>query len=310
LKLSVVIPVFNEAENLPELTKRVLKVFSSLEGEAELIYVNDGSTDGSTIILDRLSLEFDNICVIHFTRNFGHQQALYAGMLHSSGDLIVTMDADLQDPPELIPQLFDVHFRGPSVVYARRKERLGENWVKKATAFLFYRLLQKITAVKIPLDTGDFRLISREVFESLKQMPEQNRFLRGQIAWLGYPSAFVDFDRDERRFGKTKFSMGKMIRFALDGITSFSNLPLQLASFLGFLFSAVAFLVILYALYAKFVLGEAITGWTSIIISAMFIGGIQLLAIGIIGEYIGRIAGDVRRRPDYIIRKRKIRQNL
>jgi polyisoprenyl-phosphate glycosyltransferase len=299
--LSIVLPVFNEAENLYELRDRLMKVCDGLEYPAEVIFVNDGSRDESKSILESFSRSDRRIRFVHFTRNFGHQQALMAGIARSRGKAVITMDADLQDPPELIPSMLAAFEKGVPVIYARRRQRKGEHWFKKGTAYLFYRLLRRITQVEIPLDTGDFRLISRDVVDELVSMPERNRFLRGQIAWLGFHHGYVDFDRDERRFGKTKYSLGKMIRFALDGITSFSNLPLQAASLLGFIFSGVAFLIVLYALYSKFVLNQVITGWTSLIISAMFIGGVQLLSVGIIGEYIGRIAGDVRRRPDFVI---------
>jgi dolichol-phosphate mannosyltransferase len=300
-KICVILPVYNEADNLKELYGRLINVFQKMNQDYELIFVNDGSTDDSEMLINQFAASNPSVKYIHFTRNFGHQQAIFAGLQYCTSPMIVTMDADLQDPPELIEDMYQKFIRGSKVIYARRKQRKGEHWFKKATAHFFYRLLQKLTSVKIPLDTGDFRMISKNVADELLLMPERNRFLRGQIAWLGYKCDYVDFDRDERRFGKTKFSLGRMIRFALDGITSFSNTPLQIASLMGFVFSIVAFVIILYALYSKFILGQAITGWTSIMISTMFIGGVQLLCIGIIGEYIGRIAQDVRKRPDFVI---------
>ncbi len=300
-KICVILPVYNEADNLKELYERLIAVFQQMNQDYQILFVNDGSTDDSEALINQFATTNPSVKFIHFTRNFGHQQAIFAGLQYCTSSIMVTMDADLQDPPELIPAMYQKYQNGSKVIYARRKQRKGEHWFKKATAYFFYRLLQKLTSVKIPLDTGDFRMISKNVANELLLMPEQNRFLRGQIAWLGFKCDYVDFDRDERRFGKTKFSLGRMIRFALDGITSFSNTPLQIASLMGFVFSMVAFVIILYALYSKFILGQAITGWTSIMISTMFIGGIQLLSIGIIGEYIGRIAQDVRKRPDFVV---------
>ncbi len=301
VKISVVAPVFNEERNLHELYKRLSQTLKGLDCAYEIILVDDGSRDNTFHIIQELSEKDQQVRFIRLSRNFGHQNAIFAGMRGASGSLVVVMDGDLQDPPELIPELYSKYLEGYKVVNARRRSRKGETWFKKFSAQMFYRIMRKITAVDIPLDTGDFRLISREVLEHLLALPETNRFLRGQIAWLGFRQAFVYYDRDERLHGSSKFSLMKMARFALDGITSFSNLPLQIASLLGVIFSLVAFLIILYALYSKFILQEAITGWTSIIISTMFIGGVQLLSIGVIGEYISRIANDVRRRPDYII---------
>jgi dolichol-phosphate mannosyltransferase len=226
---------------------------------------------------------------------------MLAGMKHSRGKAIVTMDGDFQDPPELIARLYEKFMEGNKVVYARRISRQEESFFKRSTANLFYRLLQRITAVEIPIDTGDFRLISDEVLTSLQKLKEANKFLRGQIAWLGYKPAYIEFNRPGRKSGETKFTLTKSFRLALDGITSFSNFPLQIAMWLGFTFSLVAFAIILYALYSRFILDEVVSGWTSIIISTMFIGGVQLLCLGIIGEYLIRIGSDARQRPDYII---------
>jgi dolichol-phosphate mannosyltransferase len=224
-----------------------------------------------------------------------------AGIIKSRGNAVVLIDGDLQDPPELIRDLYAEYKKGNKVVNAKRIQRIGETWFKKATANMFYRTLKKITSFDIPLDTGDFRLISREVVNHLISMGESSKFLRGQIAWLGFRQTSVEFERQERKAGKTKYTLRKMLRFAMDGITSFSNFPLQIATFLGFLFSVIAFFIILYALYSKFILEEVVTGWTSIMISSMFIGGVQLLCIGIIGEYISRISADVKKRPSYVI---------
>jgi len=207
----------------------------------------------------------------------------------------------LQDPPELISALYDKYKEGFNVVYAKRKLRKGESFFKKFTAKLFYKIIKRITSIDIPVDTGDFRLISRKVALHLKDLDEKNKFIRGQIAWLGFKQTHVEFDRQERQAGETKFSLRKMFNFALDGITSFSNLPLQLASLMGLFFSVFAFLIIIYSLYSKYILEQVVTGWTSLMVSTMFIGGVQLLCIGIIGEYISRIGNDIKKRPHYII---------
>jgi polyisoprenyl-phosphate glycosyltransferase len=300
-KLSVIIPVFNEALLIHEMVSRLTGVCNGMQIPYELIFVNDGSSDASLQILKGFAAADDTIRYVSFSRNFGHQNAVMAGVAHSKGEAVVIIDGDLQDPPELIPELYAKYLEGFKVVYAKRIQREGESVFKKATAKLFYKLLKKITSFNIPVDTGDFRLISREVANHLINMNEGSKFLRGQIAWLGFKQTGVEFERKERKAGKTKYTLKKMMRLALDGITSFSNFPLQIATFLGFMFSLIAFLIILYALYSKFIMHEVVTGWTSLMISSMFIGGIQLLCIGIIGEYISRIAVDVKKRPPFIV---------
>lgn len=299
--LSVVVPVYNEAPIIAELYKRLKNTLSSITSHHEIIFVNDGSKDHTLMELIKVANEDDKVFYINFSRNFGHQRAVTAGLDHCHGAAVVIIDGDLQDPPELIPQLYKKHKEGYEVVYARRKERKGETLFKKFTAKLFYRILQKMTSVDIPVDTGDFRLIDRKVVNYLKMMPEQNKFLRGQIAWLGFNQTEVLFNRDERKFGKTGYSFNKMLSFALDGITGFSNMPLTYVTRMGFVLSIVSFLIIIYAIFAHFVLEQTVTGWTSLIISSLFIGGIQLISVGIIGEYIGRINKNVQNRPLYII---------
>lgn len=301
MKLSIVTPIFNEEENLPELYRRLTAAAQQVSPDYELIFVNDGSRDRSLEIIRSFALLDPHLRFLSFSRNFGHQPAISAGIKYAKGEAIVIIDGDLQDPPELIPALYARYQEGYKVVYAKRASRKGESFFKKITASVFYRFIKRITNVDIPVDTGDFRLISKEIAQVLNNMAESSKFIRGQIAWMGFKQTFVEFDRDERKYGATKFTLRKMLRFAMDGITSFSNFPLQIATFLGFLFSMVAFLIILYALYAKFVLQEVVTGWTSLIISTMFIGGVQLLCIGVIGEYISRIANDVKKRPLFIV---------
>ncbi|GAB2526295.1 glycosyltransferase family 2 protein [Rufibacter soli] len=299
--LSVVIPIYNEEQNLPELYVRLTRTVAALTPWYELIFVNDGSKDNSLLEILRLSTTDDHVFFLNFSRNFGHQIAVTAGLDASRGEAVVIIDGDLQDPPELITQLYQKHQEGYEVAYAKRMERKGESTFKKYTAKVFYRLLKSITAIDIPLDTGDYRLIDRKVVNYLKLMPEQNKFLRGQIAWLGFRQIQVEFNRDGRKYGKTGYSFSKMVHFAMDGITSFSDKPLQLVTKLGFFISLFSFVVILYAIYSHYFLHRTITGWTSLIISSMFIGGVQLLSIGIIGEYLSRINKNVLNRPLYII---------
>lgn len=300
-KISVVVPIFNESANITELQNRLSDTLQSISSEYEIIYVNDGSSDDSLERLKRISENDKNTFYLSFSRNFGHQIAVTAGLDVCRGNPIIIMDGDLQDPPELISQLYEKYKMGYEVVYAKRKERKGESVFKKITAKMFYRLLKNLTSINIPLDTGDFRLIDRKIVGHLKLMTEQNKFLRGQIAWIGFRQAEVLFDRQERKEGKTGYSFSKMLRFAVHGIVNFSDKPLQFVTKLGLLISLVSLIIILYALYSNFILHRTITGWTSLIISSMFIGGTQLLSIGIIGEYISNINKNVQNRPLYIV---------
>jgi polyisoprenyl-phosphate glycosyltransferase len=299
--LSVIIPVFNEASGIPALYQRLITTIPSITEDFEILWVNDSSTDDTLSILKGLAAKDSRNRFISLSRNFGHQRAITAGIDKCKGKAAVIMDGDGQDPPELIPELWAKYSEGFKVVYAQRRKRAGESMFKKATATFFYRLLKRTAHIDIPLDTGDFRLIDRRIIEHLKEMPEQNKFIRGQIAWIGFRQTSVLYDRKERAHGQTNFSTFKMLRFALDGITAFSNYPLRVVTMTGFAVSLLSFLIILYALYSKFIRHEVITGWTSLIISTMFIGGVQLIAIGIIGQYISRINSDVRKRPLYIV---------
>jgi polyisoprenyl-phosphate glycosyltransferase len=306
LILSVVIPVMNEEENMPELVRRLTLAAAEVTEDYELIFVDDGSSDRTLEMLCNYSDQEERIKYLSFSRNFGHQVAVMAGLDHCRGEAVVIIDGDLQDPPELIPELYAKYKEGYKVVYGRRSERKGETPFKKGTARMFYRLLNRITDIEIPLDTGDFRLIDKAVVEGLKRMPEPNKFLRGQIAWIGYKQTSVYYSRDSRKAGKTNYTLRKMLRLALDGITGFSNAPLRFVANAGIAVSAIAFLIILYSLYAHLILQQTISGWTSLMISIMFIGGIQLIAIGIIGTYISRINAAVRNRPLYIIDTAKL----
>jgi dolichol-phosphate mannosyltransferase len=305
IDLSVIIPIYNEEMNLVPMNNRIIAALLPLQLHYEIIYVNDGSKDNSLPIIMGLSEENVSVKYIDFSRNFGHQIAISAGLEHAVGERIVIMDGDGQDPPELIPALLTKSKEGFEVVYAKRKKRKGESFLKKLTAKLFYRFLANITQIEIPLDTGDFRLIHRKVQKVLLNMPEQHKYLRGQIAWIGFNSTFVEYDREERMGGNTKFTYGKMMRFATDGISGFSNWPLKVATMLGFAVSGIAFMLIIYSLYQKF-FGFTEVGWTSLHISVLFLGGVQLLGIGILGEYLGRVSENVKNRPTYIVKNSNI----
>lgn len=298
------VPVLNEAPIIPELVERSMAAISSISPQVEMILVDDGSTDGTLEAIKAERAKDPRVRYVSLSRNFGHQMAITAGLDAAQGNTVAIMDGDLQDPPELIPELHAKYKEGFHVVYARRRARLDEVFWKKWAAAIFYRLLRTIVRFDIPLDTGDFRLISRRVLLSLSTMRERDRFLRGQIAWLGFKTDHVLYDRHGRAAGERKYTVRKLMSLAMAGVLSFSSFPLRLASFFGFFVSLVAFIVILYALWSKFTQGDLISGWTSMIISAMFIGGVQLICLGIIGEYINRISQEVRQRPMYVVDER------
>ena len=303
--LSLVVPVFNEREVLPELYRRATAVLSQLGLTYELILVNDGSTDGSWDVIRSLALADTRVKAIGLTRNFGHQPAITAGLHAARGKTVVFMDADLQDPPELIPALYAKHREGHDVVFAQRRAREGETLWKRATASAFYRIMRRMTALEMPLDTGDFRLLSRRVADDLCRLREYNPFIRGLVTWVGYSQTGVLYDREPRYKGRTKFSTARMISFALDGITSFSSRPLRLAAHIG-LFFAGASLLLMSGLIVYKVSGgtHLVPGWTSLIVSVLFLGGLNLTAIGLLGEYIGRVYDQVKGRPLYLVKDR------
>lgn len=303
MELSVIVPIYNEEANIGELYQRLLGVLDALPlpGGFELIFVNDGSRDQSLPLLLALAERDERVHYIDFSRNFGHQIAVSAGLDRALGAAVVIIDADLQDPPELIAPLYQKLREGYEVVYAKRRSRQGESLGKRLTARLFYRILASITRISIPVDTGDFRIISRKVVQGLRLMPEQNKFLRGQISWIGYRQTYVEYDRAERTGGATGYTYRKMIHLALDGITAFSDAPLKAATLSGFAVSGIAFLVGLYTLYSRFVTRDYQPGWASLMISILFLGGVQLISVGIIGEYIARLSANVRQRPLYLI---------
>jgi len=302
-KISVIIPVFNEEGSISELLNRLQTVLKQQQISSEIILIDDGSTDGTLPILQEFANKNNEVKLIVFSRNFGNQAAVSAGLNYCIGDCAIIIDADLQDPPELLPELIAKWQEGYEVVFAQRVARKGESQFKKMTASIFYRLLQKLTQVDIPPDTGDFRLIDRKVITTLNEMPEKNRFLRGMVSWAGFRQTGITYVRQERFAGETKFPFFKMLKFALTGITSFSFIPLQLASYFGFLVSAGAFISGFYVIYLKFFTDKTIQGWTSLMIALLFLGGIQLITLGIVGEYIGRMSDEVKQRPAYVIRE-------
>jgi len=302
IALSVIVPVYNEEANLPLLRTRLEAVLQGIVGDAwEILFVNDGSRDGSMALLRQFAAEDARLRFVNFSRNFGHQIAVWAGLDRALGQAIAIIDADLQDPPEVIADLYAKMQTGYEVVYARRRQRTGESFLKLATARAFYRILASITSVEIPVDTGDFRIVDRKVVEVLRKMGEHNKFIRGQIAWIGFRQTYVEYDRQSRHAGHTGYTYGKMLRFALDGITSFSDFPLKLASFVGFIVSGITFLMGMYALYSRFILNDYVPGWASLMLTILFLGGVQLFSLGIIGEYLSRISQDVKNRPLYVV---------
>ncbi len=301
--ISVVVPILNEADNIRELHQRIDQAFSNMGTGYELVFVDDGSTDSSLEIIRQISSSDPRVKFISFTRNFGHQVAIHAGLEHSSGDNIVIMDGDLQNPPEMIPLMVSKMKEGFDVVYAKRKVRKEESFLKKMTAAMFVRILNSISDIEIPADTGEFRLISARVAAQLTKMKDHNKFIRGEVAWTGFKQTFIEYEGEGRHGGKTTFTYRKMIGLAIDGITGFSNFPLKFASLSGIFISFVSFLWIIYVLVQKLIMHQTVSGWASIMVAILFLGGIQLLSIGIIGEYISRINDATRNRPLYIIRE-------
>lgn len=301
--LSIVVPVFNEEAVLPAFYARLRPVLDALREPWEIVFIDDGSRDNTLGQLRALAAqEPARIRYRALSRNFGHQIAVSAGLDSTRGTVVAILDADLQDPPELLgPMLQQLRADGLDVVYAQRRARAGENVGKRFTARLFYRLLGRLTAVQIPVDTGDFRLITRRVVEVLRQMPERHKFLRGQIAWVGFRQAPFFYDRAPRAAGQTSYSYPKMLRLALDALTGFSNLPLKLASVMGFAVSGIAALLMVYTLWSRFVTRDYQPGWASLMMTVLFLGGVQLIAVGIIGEYLARLSDNVRARPLYIV---------
>ncbi len=298
---SIIAPIYNEIENLPELYRRVKEVMDSSGEPWELILVDDGSTDGSTLKIRELAEADKTVRPVIFARNFGHQVAITAGWDYARGDAVVIIDADLQDPPEVILELAKKWKEGYEVVYAVRAEREGESWFKKFTAAAFYRLIYSITDVKIPVDTGDFRLMDRKVVNVLKQMKERHRFPRGMSAWVGFRQIGVEYKRAARVAGVTKYPFSKMLKLALNAITGFSYFPLQVATYFGFASAGVSILAIPVVAILRLAGSHSFEGQTTTLVSVLFLGGVQLISLGILGEYIGRLYDEAKGRPLYIV---------
>jgi len=298
---SIVAPIYNELENIPELYPRIRDVMDQIGESWELVLVDDGSTDGSAEVMRKLAEDDPRVRPVIFARNFGHQIAVTAGLDYARGDAVVIIDADLQDPPEVILDLIAKWREGYEVVYAVREERAGESWFKKTTASLFYRVIYRITDVNIPLDTGDFRLMDKKVVNVMRQMREKHRFLRGMSSWVGFKQIGVSYKRKPRFAGETKYPLKKMIKLALNAVTSFSYFPLQLATYIGFVAAGLSVLAIPVVAILRLTSGTTLEGQATTLIMVLFLGGVQLISLGIIGEYIGRIYDEAKGRPLYVV---------
>ncbi|BAY22968.1 family 2 glycosyl transferase [Calothrix sp. NIES-2100] len=301
-KYSFIIPIYNEEETIPELYRRVSAVMEELDDTAELILVNDGSKDRSLQLMRNLHQKDSRVCYLSFARNFGHQIAVTAGLNFVRGQVIFILDADLQDPPELIPEMIEKWRQGYHIVYAQRTKRRKEGWFKRFTAYAFYRILKQLADVDIPTDTGDFCLLDRQVVDILNSMPERNRYLRGLRSWVGFRQTSVQFQRDPRFAGEVKYTFRKSLALAINGLVSFSRVPLQLSTYVGLLSAIVAILMAILVIYWRiFTPHSPLTGFTIILVAIFFIGSVQLVSIGILGEYIGRIYEEVKGRPLYTL---------
>jgi glycosyltransferase involved in cell wall biosynthesis len=300
---SIIAPIFNEIQSIPELYRRVYEVMDSISEPWELILVDDGSTDGSTGVIRELAEHDNRLRPVIFARNFGHQLAVTAGLDYSRGQAVVIIDADLQDPPEVILELIAKWREGYEVVYAVRTDREGESWFKLVTASVFYRLIYRITDVDIPMDTGDFRLLDRKAVNVLNSMRERHRFLRGMSVWIGFKQVGVSYGRAARTAGETKYPFKKMFKFALDAVTSFSYFPLQVATYFGFFLAGISLLAIPIVIATRLAGSQAFFGQATTLIAVLFLGGVQLISLGILGEYIGRLYDEAKGRPLYIVRE-------
>jgi len=301
--ISLILPIYNEEENIAELYSRCKKVLSAL-GKYEIVFVNDASKDKSLEKISALAQKDKHVRILDFSRNFGHQIAITAGLDYAEGDAVIIMDSDLQDPPEILPEMVKKWREGYEIVYAKRRTR-KDTFFKKATASIFYRILKNLANINIPENTGDFRLMDRKVVIEMRRLREHSRFMRGLTSWVGFKQTAVLFDRDERKHGQTGYPLRKMVKFAIDGLTSFSFFPLKLASYIGSFSALVGFVWGIYAIWERlFHPDQVVAGWTTIVIVTSFMGGIQLIILGVIGEYIGRIYAETQNRPLYIIRSR------
>ena len=301
--LTIVVPALNESEVIEEFYDRLSIAMNAIQQNYEIVFINDGSQDDTLSIMKRLQDKHGKITIVDLSRNFGKEIATTAGIDTAKGDATVIIDADLQDPPELIEKLIEKWSEGYDVVYAQRKNREGETWIKKKSAEQFYRLMQKLGPVKLPINTGDFRMMSKEATEAVKQLREHNRFMKGIFAWVGFPSVGVSYNRDSRYAGETKWNYTKLWNLSIDGITAFTIAPLKLATYLGLIIAAASFLFAIYILFKTLVIGEAVRGFPTLSILILFLGGIQLIFLGVIGEYLGRIFSETKNRPLYFTKQ-------
>ena len=299
--ISIVVPAYNEEAVLPEFHARLSRVLHMLGIDAEVLYVNDGSSDGTLTVLERIRDDDPRVGILDLSRNFGKEIAITAGMDHARGDAVILIDADLQDPPEIIPDLVTAWKEGFDIVYAKRTSRDGESWLKKATAHGFYRFIRTLSRINIPEDTGDFRLLNRRAVTSLGLLREQHRFMKGLFAWIGFKQRGVTYHRDRRFAGATKWNYWRLWNFAITGITSFSTGPLKVATYLGLSVGGFAFAYAALIIYKTLVYGESVRGYPSLMVAVLFLGGVQLIAIGLVGEYVGRMFDETKRRPLYLL---------
>jgi glycosyltransferase involved in cell wall biosynthesis len=301
-KYSLIIPIYNEEETIAEMYRRVSSVMDGLDGTSELILINDGSKDRSLLMLRELHNNDERVCYLSLARNFGHQVAVTAGLNFARGEAVIVLDADLQDPPELIPEMIELWQQDYQVVYAQRTKRLQESWFKRSTAFMFYRLLKLLADVDIPADTGDYCLMDRKVVDILNSMPERNRYIRGLRAWIGFRQTFVRFERDPRYAGQVKYTFSKSFSLALNSLVSFSRIPLRFSTYLGLFSAALSLFMAILVLYWRIHETKSpVTGFATIMIAIFFLGSVQLIGIGILGEYIGRIYEEIKGRPLYTV---------
>ncbi|HMB02022.1 MAG TPA: glycosyltransferase family 2 protein [Spirochaetota bacterium] len=303
-KISIIIPVFNEQEVIKECIKRINKVFKKSGYRYEIIFIDDGSEDNSLKILKKHARQEKNIKILSFSRNFGHQMAITCGMDYAGGDAAAIIDADLQDPPEILLKMLKKWEEGYHIIYGKRQKRKGESFFKLLTAKIFYRILSFFTEIKIPLDTGDFRVIDKKVLEQMRSVREKHRFMRGLTVWVGFKTTYVKYDRDRRYAGRSKYPFFKMLRFAIDGITSFSSKPLKLATLLGFMGFITGLGLTIYAVISYFYFTREHSGWTSTMLVIIFFGSTQLFTLGILGEYLGRMHEELKKRPLYIVNEK------
>lgn len=301
--ISVVAPAYNEQEVIAEFCRRVSDVLKSTGAEYEIVLVNDGSRDSTLRLMHGIQAMDPRVCVVDLSRNFGKEIALTAGLEHTSGDVVVVLDADLQDPPELIPEMLKVWLEGYDVVYGVRSHRDGETWFKKASAKYFYQIIRSVSRVDIPKDTGDFRLMSRRAVVELSRLREEHRFMKGLFAWIGFPSKPIYYRRDARLAGETKWNYWNLWNFAIEGLTSFSVAPLKIATYFGLGVAAISLMYAVFVIWKALVFGDSVKGYPSLMAVVLFLGGVQLISVGVLGEYIGRIFNEVKRRPLYLVNR-------